>query len=145
MRSKMKIIAHRGNLNGPNIELENHPDYIKNAIDKGFDVEIDIWLKDKKLYLGHDKPHYNISLSWLKTYKNLLWVHLKNIDALKIFKNTTYNYFWHENDKFTLTSKKIPWCYPGVYIQEGITVHLNNEAVPSQVLGICTDYAEHFV
>jgi len=28
----MKLIAHRGNINGPNPEKENHPDYINTAI-----------------------------------------------------------------------------------------------------------------
>ena len=38
----MILIAHRGNTIGPNIEKENHPDYIDEAIKKGFDVEVDI-------------------------------------------------------------------------------------------------------
>lgn len=140
----MKIIAHRGNLDGPDSKKENHPDYIKNAIDLGFDVEIDIWLHNNDLYLGHCEPQYKIDISWLKTYKHLLWIHLKNIDAYNFFCLSSFNYFWHENDKFTLTSKNIPWCYPGVYLRNGITVHLGNEKVINQAYGICTDYARHF-
>ena len=40
----MKIISHRGNLNGPNKNLENRLDTIEKAIQLGFDVEVDIWL-----------------------------------------------------------------------------------------------------
>ena len=25
----------------------------------------------------------------------------------------TFNYFWHQNDKFTLTSKGYIWTFPG--------------------------------
>lgn len=37
----MRIIAHRGNLNGPTTK-ENHPDYLLQAIEAGFDAEADI-------------------------------------------------------------------------------------------------------
>jgi hypothetical protein len=47
----MILIAHRGNLNGPNKESENMPDYINIAIEKGFYVEIDVWLINNKLFL----------------------------------------------------------------------------------------------
>ena len=39
----MKLIAHRGNINGPNIEEENKPNYLINTINKGFFVELDLW------------------------------------------------------------------------------------------------------
>ena len=38
----MILIAHRGNTNGKLPDRENTNDYIKEAISKGFDVEIDI-------------------------------------------------------------------------------------------------------
>ncbi len=34
-------IAHRGNLEGPNKERENEPSYLKEAIEAGYDVEVD--------------------------------------------------------------------------------------------------------
>ena len=49
----MIFISHRGNINGNNF-LENNPDYISETIGKGFDVEIDLWVKKGQLYLGHD-------------------------------------------------------------------------------------------
>ena len=38
----MLLIAHRGNINGPDKAKENHPDYINKAIEAGYNVEIDI-------------------------------------------------------------------------------------------------------
>ena len=51
----MKLISHRGNIDGRRPDLENNPDYILKAIDKGYDCEIDVWLLKNTIYLGHDK------------------------------------------------------------------------------------------
>ena len=40
----MKLIAHRGNINGPNPEMENNPEYILNTLSLGYDCEIDVHL-----------------------------------------------------------------------------------------------------
>ena len=42
----MILISHRGNIDGPNPKLENSPEYIQLAMEKGFDVEVDVWYKD---------------------------------------------------------------------------------------------------
>ena len=42
----MIFISHRGNLNGKKKKLENKPVYIKDAIKKGFNVEVDVWYTD---------------------------------------------------------------------------------------------------
>ena len=65
----MKIISHRGNLNGPNKNLENRLDTIEKAIQLGFDVEVDILLIENQLYLGHNKPQYKVDKETLSTYK----------------------------------------------------------------------------
>jgi hypothetical protein len=46
----MKLIAHRGNINGIMDSLENEPTYIDLAIQKGYDVEVDLWLISDNLY-----------------------------------------------------------------------------------------------
>lgn len=113
----MKLIAHRGNTDGPNPLKENHPEYIESAINDGFDVEIDIRYlpEDQNFYLGHDNPQYIIGWYWLSKYSDKLWIHCKNLPALYEFsKNTSsFNYFWHQTDQYTLTSKNHIWTYPG--------------------------------
>jgi hypothetical protein len=59
----MKLIAHRGLVDGPNATTENHPDQIKTAWSLGFDCEIDLRVVDGKLWLGHDEPQYQITHS----------------------------------------------------------------------------------
>ena len=78
----MKLISHRGNLNGPNKERENHPDYIWEALQAGYEVEIDVWWIDGKFMLGHDKPQYNFPFSLIERYYSKLWIHCKNMEAL---------------------------------------------------------------
>ena len=71
----MKIIAHRANLNGPNLNVENRISSISNCIDSGFEVEIDVRLVNGKLYLGHDNPDQIITKRELDQIKNKLWIH----------------------------------------------------------------------
>jgi len=66
----MILISHRGNINGKNPTRENSPDYIMETISMGYDVEIDIWLIDNDLFLGHDNPQYKIDIDWLKNNSN---------------------------------------------------------------------------
>ena len=91
----MILIAHRGNIDGPNQQLENTPQYIENAILKGFNVEIDLRYEDGKLRLGHDNGMTNVSLEWLLSLSDKLWIHCKNLNCLKYLYNTELNYFWH--------------------------------------------------
>jgi len=144
----MKLISHRGNLTGPEPEKENSQLYIQEALDKGFDVEIDVWLVNNKIYLGHDNPQYEINKTWLYLYKNNLWIHCKNIEAVNYFssKLKLFNYFWHENDTLTLTSKNYIWVYPGKQpIKTSIAVmpEIYNDDI-SQCLGICSDYIQNY-
>jgi hypothetical protein len=142
----MLKISHRGNLNGPS-SRENHPTYIEEAIYAGFDVEVDVWLIDKHLWFGHDKPQYLTSKTFLDRYKNNLWVHCKNLAALEYFVNLKqdYKYFWHEGDSYTLTSNNLIWTYPGKPVTDKSIIVLNGkQSAPSSdaVFGICSDYVK---
>ena len=106
----MIFISHRGNINGINKKFENNPNYIQHAIDKGFNVEIDVWYKDY-FFLGHDKPQYKVSSKFLENTK--FWCHAKNLEALEKLQKLRTKYFWHQNDDYTLTSNGYIWTYPG--------------------------------
>ena len=105
----MKLISHRGNIDGKNPEKENHPDYIWAAIQAGYDVEIDVWFKDNKFMLGHDEPQYEFPFELMQNHYSKLWLHCKNLEALEQLSTLDstgrfFNYFWHEEDTVTLTS-----------------------------------------
>jgi hypothetical protein len=144
----MKLISHRGNVNGKFEGHENEPTYIDLAINKGYDVEIDVWVKDGLLFLGHDKPVYGINFKWIIDRITKLWVHCKNIEALLFFNNCNFpiNYFWHENDTVTLTSKGHIWAFPGkqpIFDSIAVMPEINNDKV-DKCYGICSDYIEKY-
>ena len=93
----MRIIAHRGNICGPEPERENTLTQIKKCLDLGLDVEIDVRVKNNKLWLGHDSYNKTTNERFLFDIRENLWIHCKNFEALKFFseKNDSYNYFWH--------------------------------------------------
>ena len=95
----MILISHRGNINGPIPESENNPKYIDNTICLGYEVEIDMWWVNNKIYLGHDKPQYEVSDEWLSKRIHKLWIHCKNTELLNWIKNTSLHYIWNENEQ----------------------------------------------
>jgi len=107
----MKFIAHRGNTTKCCKESENDPEYILEAIRKGFDVEIDVWY-DKGLYLGHDYKQYKIKESFIRDNNKDLWCHAKNAASITILRKLDVNYFWHDKDKYTIASNGEIWNYP---------------------------------
>jgi glycerophosphoryl diester phosphodiesterase len=137
-------IAHRGNINGPDAQKENTIEAIFTAIGKGFDVEIDVWVIDDVIYFGHDEPQRIIDNFIIDKIGKNGWFHCKNLGALEFFsKNySSYNYFWHQTDDYTLTSSGYIWTYPGQKVgKRSIMVDLNLEyGIVEGVAGICTDF-----
>lgn len=115
----MLLIAHRGNTHGPDPKLENKPTYVDAALQKGYEVEIDVWY-EKSWWLGHDKPQHKVTFNWLVNHSSKLWVHAKDIPTMyKLSKrdgkniwNHNLNYFWHQNDDCTLTNHNWIWTFP---------------------------------
>lgn len=145
----MKLISHRGNVNGRFESRENEPTYIDLAIKKGYEVEIDVWYKDNLLWLGHDKPDYGVDFRWFHDRIGKLWIHCKNVESVVYFKECGYdfNFFWHESDVVTLTSLNYIWAFPGKQpIKNSIAVmpEINNDDV-SQCFGVCSDFVERYV
>lgn len=145
-----RLISHRGNTNGKNPDKENKPDYIYKALQLGYDVEVDVRFIDGKFKLGHDEPKYDFPFELIENYSNKLWLHCKNIEAVVAFRdfplNTGVNYFWHQTDHITLTSKGYIWAYPGKQpIERSIAVlpEIHNDDV-SLTYGICSDYIDNY-
>lgn len=109
----MKLIAHRGNFNGICSRFENLPEYIDEALEAGYDAEIDVWCVNGELFLGHDEPQYKIKEKWLLERESKLWCHAKNINAVLPLVDAGLHCFFHGTDEVTLTSKNFLWTYPG--------------------------------
>lgn len=147
----MKLIAHRGNIKGPNPKLENKPSYIDEALNMGYFVEVDIWY-DKGWWLGHDEPLYKYSIATLN-YENKLIHHAKNIEALRLLLGYRhFHSFWHQTDDYTLTSQGYIWVYPNrslpknsiCVLPEQYTCPIE-EKVLKKCYGICSDYISRYI
>jgi hypothetical protein len=143
----MIYIAHRGNTNGKFESYENEPNYIDKAISDGFDVEVDVWMIEGVLYLGHDEPQYGITQHWLNERNSKLWIHCKNVEAMEWFNSIGgFNYFWHQQDTVALTSMNIIWAYPGkqpIIGSIAVMPEIHNDDLDS-CIGICSDYIENY-
>ena len=135
----MKIISHRGNLEGINPNLENNPTHIEKVIDMGLEVEIDLRIKNGKSFLGHDYPQYIVDYEWLETNNKSLWIHAKDYESVDFLRTTDFNWFWHDKDEMTLTNHGFIWSNIGKYFNNGITVCLDYQELPDYLLGVCTD------
>ena len=140
------LISHRGNINGPNKQQENSPEYIINALNLGYNVEIDVWCINGHFFLGHDKPQYYVDESFL--INSQLWCHAKNIDALEIMlNNPKIHCFWHENDTVTITSKGFIWTFPGSQLISNSIACLPEMIIFDNIEkahGICSDFISKY-
>lgn len=141
---ELRLIAHRGNLRGPEPTKENRQDYVDQALTMGFEAEIDVWGSDGKLWLGHDSPQYETNFTWLEERSLSLWVHCKNVAAVDYLSGSPLNLFFHNQDALTITSQGIVWCLPGVSLPSKKFVMLSFAAekppIPTNAMGVCSDY-----
>ena len=145
----MKLISHRGNLNGPNTEMENNPKYVEEAILRGYDVEIDVRVKDGKLYLGHDEPQYPLDIDWLEINRLIIWIHCRDIEIMSKFieidpRGNEAHFFWHDNNKISLTNKGYMWCSPGEIVPGGIVYQPIETDNIDGFYGVCSDNIENY-
>lgn len=145
----MILISHRGNIDGRIPSRENHPSYIQDAIDFGYEVEIDAWMIEGALLLGHDEPQYGVSQHWLNQRFDKLWIHCKNTEALAWFNIIGgFKYFWHQEDDYTLVSNGLVWVYPGKELLENSICCLPERVYKGDIekcYAICTDEIEKYI
>jgi len=139
-----KIIAHRGNLDGPSPDRENTNDYLRAALDAGFDVECDVWLVDGQFRLGHEAPGEVADGNLLRDDR--VWVHAKNPEALERLLFGGAHCFFHESDHVTLTSRGFVWCYVGRPVAGYLSVQLLPEVAGTldPCYAYCTDFAHRY-
>lgn len=164
----VKIISHRGNLDGPKTAPngENSGFAIRNALNCGFDVEVDIQDFDGyNIITGHDEPEHIVGLQNIDL--NRIWFHAKSVYIFeKMLNHTTkFNVFYHTNEDVVLTAKGNLWFFPKAIIP----FHSNNimvlpeafwfkkkasgsywnlssdmKLMMQQLHGVCTDYPDDF-
>lgn len=155
----MKLISHRGNIDGRIPLRENEPSYVDLAILSGYDVEVDIRQDSNGIFfLGHDESQYEVTYEWLTQRANVLWIHCKNIEALGWFNKQTltnstqfilssFRYFWHEEDDYTLTSCGKIWTYPNKKLYPNSICVMPKKGFEGDIsvcYGVCSDYVKDY-
>lgn len=142
------LYSHRGNTEGPKPEMENSPVYVKEALEKGYHVEIDVWKINNNIYLGHDNPEYQIDIMFLKSDPNII-CHAKNVEALIYLLNNNIHCFGHNKDDYVLTSRGFIWTYPDKELTINsicVLPELTDSGLIGcknlNCIGICSDYVE---
>mgnify|MGYP000680418704 CR=1 len=160
----MRIISHRGNLTGPNVDKENTESYLLAALGCEYDIEFDLWYFADKFWLGHDQPTHSFSfdhiLTWSAKYSNQkFYVHCKNMWALeKMTGELPSNVipFFHDIDQCILLRDGYIWVHPNAIASSSIkdksiavfsackTAHYDiyYDLNFRNYYGICTDYPE---
>ena len=159
-KSGNKLIAHRGNTTGKT-KHENDPEYVIDALDQGYDVEVDVSYRDGNFWLGHDKSKHRVNLDFLRD--NRIWCHLKNKESLKqivdVIDSKEINYFWHTSEDFVITSKGFLWhhsksplsdltCKSIIVLPEGKRIFPRRNKLYNKInhcYGICSDYIKMYV
>lgn len=145
----MRWILHRGNTHGPN-SVENNPTELLKLLKHNYEIEIDLWYNNSKLYLGHDKSEYEIDELFLEHIG--LWIHCKDNKTFEYMNNYKkhLHYFYHTNEDYILTSKGYIWCYIGkealynsvvVMPEKCIKIYKWKELEEKNCI-ICSDYLE---
>ena len=142
----MILISHRGNINGRMPNLENSPEFIDAAIQKKYDVEIDLRTHNGKLFLGHDEPQYEVDIDWLKSRSDYLWIHGKDRESFETCLENKLHTFWHDTDDYTITSKNYVWAYPGKQPIKGSIAVMPERSTDdvSVCKGICSDVIKKY-
>lgn len=139
------LIAHRGNINGPNPKKENEPYYVLGTLNQGFYVELDVWY-DKGWWSGHDGPTY-------KTNERLIskcLCHAKNVEALYRLRQNyrNFHFFWHEDkEDYTLTSQGLIFVKPGAKLLKNsicVMPELGYNGDIKKCYAICTDFVQKY-
>ena len=151
----MLLISHRGLFNGPDALLENHPDQIQRALDWGYDVEIDLHVKNGKPLLGHWEGKYEVDLDFLNNEK--FWVHCKTVEALDWaidYLPLEPHMFFHQQDDCTLIEETFIWTYPNpkliltknsIAVVPELAFGLDNMVQATQrCYGVCSDYVSYW-
>lgn len=105
----MRLIAHRGNTKGFDPAGENRITYLSQALDKGYDVEVDVRLMDGLIWLGHDKPLEVVGPQFFRSSR--VWTHAKDPATFAYLSRfPDVQCFYQDKDLISMTTNGYLWC-----------------------------------
>ena len=120
-----QFLCHRGNYETKFVPDENRPDIVDRRIRDGYGVELDLWFRDERYWLGHDEPQYQISFEWLLYNLSKKYIHCKDGPTFEHMllrcgrEGYSPNLFYHTNEDYALTTRGDVICHPGKALLEG--------------------------
>lgn len=107
------MISNPGNTTGIDPLKENSPEYVKDALNQGFHVVVDVWLVGRQHFCyGIRKPSFfPITVEFLKS--NKIICHAKTVETLERLMLERVHCFIHDRDDYVLTNGGIIWTSPG--------------------------------
>lgn len=140
-----KLIAHRGNTDGPKPNHENTLNHLVFALDNDFDVECDVRYENGEFYFGHDKIGEKCEIEFLKSSQ--VWTHAKTPETFeRLSRSPDINAFYQELDGVAITTKGYFWVHSDHHISSAKSVHVvinyldKNPKIIKSGYGICTDF-----
>ena len=86
------------------------------------------------------------NIKFLSENKEKFWIHCKNLEALNfMLVQKDFNFFWHQEDDYTLTSKGYIWTYPNQPVLAKNIIVIEGKIKKSELpecYGICSDFVE---
>jgi hypothetical protein len=151
------FISHRGNSQGRDIKRENTLKYLWEAIEAGFDVEVDVRMANGVPIGMHDEKfsHYTKEAPKERILeKDFLlhegvWCHAKDWKAVEYLDKIGAHWFWHDQEERVSTSKGYIWTYPKkeLIMSKKCICVLPEQGFQgdfSRVGGICSDYIDTY-
>ena len=146
----MRIYAHRGNVKGP-CPQENSPDLLRQTLEEGFGVEVDVWEADGAYFFGHDRPTYPVDLAEFDLPEVVFHLKTPHVPALR-----HADAFAIDTDRYSLTLRGWLWTNYGepagpAAIMCAPDLVANEEPLEAFVSrsrrahGICTDFPRRVI
>ena len=149
------LIAHRGNVTGPKPESENDPEYLRAALEMGYDVECDVELSASgvRWFLNHEGNPKIYTLDDPRdlargAYRQRVWFHAQDPRTLMKLAEIGLRGFFHTGEDVVMTTTGDFWFYPGKEPSFGgtkVVQVLNSDTVSGANLNaaaICSDYVD---
>ena len=106
------LISHRGNIEGINLEREDSPEYVQEALKKGYHCMVDVWLVGgQHVALGTEAAYFPTTIEFLKDQRIIC--NARSPEALEFLLRNEVHCFTLSETSFTLTNGGLIWVKPG--------------------------------
>lgn len=142
------IIAHLGNVRGPNVEQENRFAYVKKALDSGWHVCINVLFYSGGFLLPHASGFDPVPGAFLS--KQRVWCNATTPETLDALCNISAHCLCMDAAPYSLTSAQFIWTKPNYPLAER-AIAVFPEAADAQWLtnfepaGICSDFPFNYI